>query len=523
MQQDYKLNFKISAETKALDNLSNKATQAERKFFGLGDTIKGMGSTVGNLAMSLTGLGAALGTINIVNNAIETTKKTKANIVDFQKHTWGSQHIVKFSDAADKISRDYKLDREDVFGAMYHATQNRRAFDSGENEIVEWTKLMARYGRKTGREAGEVSRQMLRIKKMGSFSTNKMVDLLDMITAYEDEYGMVEADSLKALEDNWQYLSDNTDPENFINAYKDLLEKIGDPSSVNRAVRTLLIKMQEMKKGMNIKDSALGQLLDKKGISAERFKKGDFADATKLLFSSIDSKDEKDMVLLSEALGSKEALKLQDVKITALDKPSYQNNLTGELEKVDLKEDIIDKTKYQIKRKGSDFVRMIVKKDTFSLWSDEPEQQLYTESLKKQGLYKYQIDAKLVEKFKQDTLNTNKTKYEIKQKENNSIGIIDKNNTHSLQNNEKKQRLYDESLKNQRLYNHQIDSQTREKFKQETTTINNDNKNVTVENTFIINEATDAEAIAKASAQAVGGNLKVLDNTLKDRNNLNNK
>ena len=73
------------------------------------------------------------------------------------------------------------------------------------------------------------------------------------------------------------------------------------------------------------------------------------------------------------------------------------------------------------------------------------------------------------------------------------------------------------------MYNHQIDSQTREKFKQETTTINNDNKNVTVENTFIINEATDAEAIAKASAQAVGGNLKVLDNTLKDRNNLNNK
>jgi hypothetical protein len=452
MNKDYSINFKVGSDTKGLDDLSNKATQAERKFAGLSSSVKGIGSSVGSLAMSVTGLGAALGAVNLANNALSTVKTAKANIIDFQKHSWGSKHAVEFSAFADKMSGDYKIDKDDIFGVMYNATQNRRAFNSDPKQIKEYTEFIAQYSRKTGRDAKDINSQMMKIKKMGNFSNSKMSELMDLITFFQDEYGMQEEESWRALEENWQYLSDNTDPAEFVNLYKDLLEKIGSSSGTDKAIKTLLIKIQEMKKGMSIKDSALGQILDKKGVDVNKFKNLSFPEQTKIIMESVNPKNETDMNLLSEALGTKEALKLQDVELTSLNKEEYKGNIKGELEKVDLNEGPLDKAWSSLKRKGQEFTRAVSGKDTFSLWKGEEEQKLYIESLKNQGLYQHQIDAELQKKFRQD--------------------------------------------------------------------IQNINTNTNIENTYNIYEATDVEKVKKVVDSSNNETFHVLNNTLKERNNL---
>jgi len=433
--------------------LGNKATQAERKFIGLDNNIKGIGATVGSLTTSLIGLSGALGMIQLATKAVETASTAKANIVDLKNHEYASKHIVRFMQKSSEFSSNYKLGRSDVESAFYKASQNKDNF-TDEKDVVNWVELMAKYSKATGRDIIGTSEEMLDLKKMGNFSTETMKNILDQVTAYEDRYGIKQPDLLSGLRSNMEYLSEGADPEKFIGVYADLIKKSGSLGSADKTLRNFLIKRDEMKKGMNIKDTAMGQLLDKKGISAKEFKEMDDSDALRLLVNSLDSSDEKEMDLFSEALGTKEARKLQNKKIQELDKKAYANNLEGEVNKARQKEGIIDKVKHGVSAFGTDAVRMFSKQDTYSAWADLEENKLYAKSLENEGLYKHQIDQKLGEKYNQDIKN-----------------ISNSNNT-------------------------------------------------TVENTFIINEATDGEAVAKASAQAVGVIIKKTDSVIKDRNNL---
>ena len=452
MQKDYKINFKVGADSKGLDDLSNKATQAERRFFGLENNIKGVGITVGTLTASLAGLSGALGMIELANKTVETVSNAKANIVDLKNHEYASKHIVRFMQKSNEFSSNYKLGRSDVEAAFYKASQNKDSF-LDEKDIVNFVELMAQYSKATGKDIVDKTEEMLDLKKMGNFSTDTMKNLLDQITAYEDRYGIKQGDLFAGLKGNLEFLSDGTDPEKFIGMYADLVQKSGSTARANKTVQSFLIKRDELKKGMKIEDTPLGQLLDRKGISAEEFKKMDDSDALRLLVNSLDLNDDKEMELFSEALGTKEARKLKNKKIQELNKNTYANNLEGEVKKARQKEGIFDKAKYGVSKFGTDAIRTFSKQDTYSAWEDLEENKLYAKSLENQGLYRNQIDQKMQEKYKQD--------------------------------------------------------------------INNiDNSKTNVENNIIINEASDADIVAKKVNAEIAATFKKVDNTLKDRNNL---
>lgn len=427
MNKDYSINFKIGSELNETGDLIKKATQAEKKLAGLENTIKGIGLKVGSLALNATGLGNVIGAVNFAGNVLSTAKTAKASITDFLKQELGAKHVVEFSAFAEKLSKDYKLDQDDIMGVMYNALQNKEIFNSDPKRIKQYTENVAKYVSNAGKGVNGINDQIMKVKKMKNFPEEKLSELLDLGAFFKEKYGIKEEEFWEVLEQNLQNLSENANLEEVVNLYKGLFEKIGNSSTLKNVLDSTFSKIEELKEKVgSIK-------LESLSLPAK----------AQVIKSLLEGKNEDAINLLLKSIGLEE-----DLNLKKLGKEFYKGNIKGRIEKF-----------------------------------NSPE-----------AGYK-----KLWNNFKKE------------------IGVFFGIDRNSFDEKEQQNNLSFESFENQGLSRFHADGGEVGKCSQNITNYQNNNR---IENTYIINEATNFEDVKRAIESSNNEMLHILNNEIKERNNI---
>ena len=407
MKQEYFIKFQTTGDTKGLEQLDNQSKKTKHGFENLKSSIGSVRGEALKLTTAFLGVNSA---IQLAQKAVNVSDSAKGNIIDFKRHSWGSKYAVEFLHNSKKISEEYSFSRDETEKAMYKAVQNRKIFNEDKNEVIGMTNLAARYAKASGGDLQDVMSKLLKLKKMSGSSNDKIERLLDAVTFYEDEDGVNQGELLNGLVDNLEYISDDTDLENVLNLYVELISKSKDQTRANKTLQNILIKRSEIRKHQDNSGNALARIADKKifkkmGIGIEEWKKMDDAKAIEVLLASIDFENEEDVGLLGDAIGAREALRLNNKTLTSTNKDSYIGNLDAEVQKKKDGEGGIKKSLNFVKKIGENIVRSSTGQEAYDVWKEQNKEEIEKEKqqLRKKGYMPFQTENEIHRKFLQET------------------------------------------------------------------------------------------------------------------------